>query len=240
MSGEYPRKYWWLILIVIPVAVAVIQIYPDLADRDNSSSGPQTPAPVPKPSPLTGPSLKEIVTAPGRLSILVGDTGAVRVELRDVQGATLKGQRIDWTSSNVAVATVSSSGRVTGVGEGVTLISAAAGGLLATTEVTVKRVPLAQIVVQPDKYSISAGATFPLKAELRDQRGKLVDRPVEWRSEHTDVAYVTSTGVVKGLKFGIAEIVAAQDGIEGRAKMFICDPHPPGMCPVEARIIRNR
>jgi len=40
MAGEYPKKYWWVILIIVPIVIAVIQIYPDIvANGDNGSSG---------------------------------------------------------------------------------------------------------------------------------------------------------------------------------------------------------
>jgi uncharacterized protein YjdB len=179
------------------------------------------------------PTVSEIATHPDRMSLQVGDTGVVRAELRDEQGATLGGYPVEWKSSNAAVATVSASGRVTAVGEGVALISAGADGALASTEVTVLRVPLAQIRVLPEEYSILAGTTLPLKVELRDKRGNLVERPVRWRSADTKVAYVTETGVVKGMGFGITEIFAESEGVQGRATVFIGNPQT-GAYPIKA------
>jgi trimeric autotransporter adhesin len=228
MAGDYPKKYWWLILVVIPIALAVIQIYPELVTRKDGGTA------SPPPPPAAKPTVREIATHPDRMSLQVGDTSVIRAELRDEQGATLGGYPVEWRSSNAAVATVSPSGRVTAVAEGVALTSAGASGALASTEVTVLRVPLAQIRVLPEKYSILAGTTLPLKAELRDKRGNLVDRTVTWRSENTKVAYVTETGVVKGMSFGITEIVAASEGVEGRAKVFIGNPQT-GLYPVEIR-----
>jgi hypothetical protein len=125
------------------------------------------------------------------------------------------------------------------MGQGITVISAESEGVISTTEVTVTPVPLAQILVLPEKWSIFAGDSFPLKAELRDTRGKLVDRPVNWRSKNTRVARVTVTGVVKGMRFGMTEIIAESGGIEGRAKLFIGDPKT-GMYPVPVQIIETK
>lgn len=228
MAGDYPKKYWWVILVVIPIALAVIQIFPDLvAHKDGGTVSPP-------PRPVAKLTVKEIAMHPDKMSLQVGDTGVVRAELRDERGVTLTGYGIEWKSSNGAVASVSGSGRVSAVGEGIALISAGAAGALASTEVTVVPVPLAQIRVLPEKYSILAGATLPLKVELRDKRGNLVDRPVKWRSEDTNVAYVTETGVVKGMSFGIAGIIAESGGVEGRAKLFVGNPQT-GMYPVETR-----
>ena len=30
MSENYPRKYWWFVLVVVPIMVALVQIFPDL------------------------------------------------------------------------------------------------------------------------------------------------------------------------------------------------------------------
>lgn len=38
MSAEYPKKYWWLILIVVPLAIAVIGILPQFTGKDEADS----------------------------------------------------------------------------------------------------------------------------------------------------------------------------------------------------------
>ena len=239
MTSDYPKKYWWLILVVIPIVLAVIQIYPNIGNGDDNGSGtqPDPPKPVP-PTPAPQPSVKEIVTSPSRMALQVGETGVVRAELRDAQGSTLSGPDVSWKSGNDTIAIVSGSGRVTATSQGITIISAQSDGELATTEVTVTPVPLAHIRVVPEQFSIFAGDTFPLKAELRDTRGKLVDRPVEWESTNDDIAIVTTTGVVKGFRFGIVKIVAKREGMRGCAKLFIGNPKT-GMYPIEVGATDN-
>jgi len=42
MAAEYPKKYWWVILIVVPIAIAIVGIFPDLMPRgDGKSNTPQ-------------------------------------------------------------------------------------------------------------------------------------------------------------------------------------------------------
>ena len=38
MSADYPKKYWWLILIVVPLAIAVIGILPQFQTKDETDS----------------------------------------------------------------------------------------------------------------------------------------------------------------------------------------------------------
>ncbi len=40
MSSDYPKKYWWVILIVLPVALALIGILPSFLNSTSSSTAP--------------------------------------------------------------------------------------------------------------------------------------------------------------------------------------------------------
>lgn len=42
MSESYPRKYWWTVLIAVPVVVAIVGIVPDLIPGDGGSSSSST------------------------------------------------------------------------------------------------------------------------------------------------------------------------------------------------------
>ena len=37
MALEYTRRYWWLVLIIVPIVVAIIQLVPDF-DKDEGKS----------------------------------------------------------------------------------------------------------------------------------------------------------------------------------------------------------
>ena len=39
------KKYWWLLLIVLPIILALIAILPDLLKKDSSADKPQTATP---------------------------------------------------------------------------------------------------------------------------------------------------------------------------------------------------
>ena len=40
MTGEYPKKYWWLILIVVPIIVAIVSTFPSLISNSNGEAKP--------------------------------------------------------------------------------------------------------------------------------------------------------------------------------------------------------
>ena len=118
-----------------------------------------------------------------------------------VYPTTLEDKTVTWTSSNTAVATVSSKGKVKGVRTGTATITCTsnATGLSATCEVTVGSVMLDQTEV-----TVKKGKTVTLKATVYPST--LADKSVIWKSSNTSIATVTAEGKVKGIKAGTATI----------------------------------
>ena len=118
-----------------------------------------------------------------------------------VYPSTLTDKSVTWTSSNTAIATVSSKGKVKGVRTGTAIITCTsnATGLSTTCEVTVGSVKLNQAEV-----TVNKGKTVTLKATVYPS--SLTDQSVTWKSSNTAVATVTSAGKVKGVKAGTATI----------------------------------
>jgi len=75
--------------------------------------------------------------APSESVLLVGATAQLSAVARDAGGAVLE-RRTSWSSSNTAVARVSSSGLVTAVSSGVVVITATAGGESAVIGIAVR------------------------------------------------------------------------------------------------------
>ena len=118
-----------------------------------------------------------------------------------VYPSTLEDKTVTWTSSNTAVATVSSNGKVKGVKTGTVTITCTsnATGLSTTCEVTVGSVKL-----NLTEVTINKGKTVTLKATVYPST--LADKSVTWKSSNTSIATVTAEGKVKGIKAGTATI----------------------------------
>ena len=108
---------------------------------------------------------------------------------------------VTWKSSNTAVATVSSKGKVKGVKAGTATITctSVATGAKATCKVTVGYVKLDQTeaIVEKTKTMTLTATVYPSKLE---------DKSVTWKSSNTKVATVSSKGKVKGVKAVTATI----------------------------------
>jgi uncharacterized protein YjdB len=115
---------------------------------------------------------------------------------------------ITWSSSNTAVATVSSTGLVTGVGAGTVYISAkdyteAMSGITITVYANVAVTGISSI---SGSSSVNVGSTIALSASV-DPSGATV-KTITWSSSATGVATVDASGVVTGVAGGSATITA--------------------------------
>ena len=163
-------------------------------------SGPQTP-------------VASVEVTPSPASVPVAGTLQLAATLKDAAGAVLTGREITWSSSAVAIATVSQTGLVTGVAEGASVqIAATSEGISGTASVTVQ-VPVASVQVAPAAASVAVGGTVQLTTTLRDAGGNiLVGRTVAWTSSDVALASVSPTGLVTGVAQGAATITATSEG----------------------------
>ncbi|MBR2229260.1 MAG: leucine-rich repeat protein [Prevotella sp.] len=135
-----------------------------------------------------------------------------------VYPSTLTDKSVTWTSSNTAVATVTSAGKVKGVKAGTATITCTsnATGLSTTCKVTVGYVKLDQteMIVEKTKAKTLTATVYP---------SSLSDGSVTWKSSNTAVATVTSAGKVKGVKAGTATITCTSKatGLKATCKVTV-------------------
>lgn len=124
-----------------------------------------------------------------------------------VKPSTADNKKVKWTSSNIKVATVNSSGKVTAVSNGVSVITATTqeNGFMAKCVVTVKTKPTsitlkreASTIYTTQKTTVTA-TVLPATASYQD---------VKWTSSNTKIAKVSSKGVVTGVGKGTVTITA--------------------------------
>src|SRR5438552_17078669 len=78
-----------------------------------------------------------LAVAPQTLTVGVGATAQLTATPRDANGAFLAGRSVTWASSNTAVATVNTTGLVTGVAAGQATITATSEARSGTAALTV-------------------------------------------------------------------------------------------------------
>jgi uncharacterized protein YjdB len=149
--------------------------------------------------PVTG-----VIVDPATLNLRPSDTYTLKAT---VSPSNATNQNVSWSSSNSNVATVDSSGVVTGVSSGTATITAttADGGYTATSVVTVT-VPVTGVTVNPPTMSLVPGATSKITATLSPSNA--TNQNVSWSSSNSSVATVDSNGLVTGVSGGTATITA--------------------------------
>ena len=87
------------------------------------------------------------------------------------------------------------------------------------------KAPVVSVVVSPSSATLVVGQTLELEAQPRDGAGRaLPGRPVTWSSNRTDVATVTSSGIVAAVSSGTATITATSEGRNGSSTIVVDAP----------------
>ncbi|MEP7380620.1 MAG: Ig-like domain-containing protein [Gemmatimonadota bacterium] len=140
----------------------------------------------------------------------------------DANGNPITGRPLAWQSSNPAVATVNSSGLVTGIVAGQTTLSVICDGRVSSQKITIA-VPVPTILtVTPATALLLAGSTSSLAGEVRDQFGVvLTGKTLSWTSTAPSVVSVNSVGQVVGVAFGTATVRASSGALVGSSTVTV-------------------
>jgi uncharacterized protein YjdB len=171
---------------------------------------------------VTLPPVQTVVVTPTVDTLGIGTEKQHTAVLRDAAGTVLTGRAITWNSANVAIATVSSAGIVTGQAPGTTTISATSEGRAGTATVLVLARLAGAVTLSPATSTLIVGATQPLTTQITDTLGNLLSgRPVTYSSSAPTVATVNTLGVVTAISAGSARITATSEGKSGTATIDV-------------------
>jgi uncharacterized protein YjdB len=169
---------------------------------------------------------KVVVTASSS-SIYVGYSTtftATRYPITDgVQGTgTDVTTSVTWSSGSTSIATVDSSGKVKGVSRGTTSITATLpssyGGASGSANIQVNDHVLYHVETTAASSSIEVGETTQCRAYyVTTTNGVVTERKevtssATWTSRYTDIATVSSSGVVTGMSAGSVSVTARYNG----------------------------
>src|SRR2546426_404509 len=111
-----------------------------------------------------GPSatVASVTVTPTAATVVVAGTVQLTATTKDANGSVLTGRVVTWASGNTGVATVSSTGLVTGVAQGQATITAASEGQHGTAAITVISVLVASVTVTPTPATVPTIRTAQL------------------------------------------------------------------------------
>jgi uncharacterized protein YjdB len=173
-----------------------------------------------------------------------GDSIGLRALVRGINGDSLSGADVTWTSSNAAVATVDP---LTGVAHahapGTALILARSGTESSFAELRVLGSPVAAIQILGAR-PMAVSETLALRVTANDGgEAELTGTPVSWASSDSSVAEVEeATGQVVGRAPGSVRITATTDAATAWIRLTVL-PRPTPLTssaqaePAEARLM---
>lgn len=143
------------------------------------------------------------ISLPSSKTVYIGET----VTLTYTMSPSNAMSSVTWKSADTSIATVSSSGVVTGKKEGSTNITVTTdNGKSASCRVSVEQKP-----IDPTKIKLSGnnhvevGYSIKMSYTLEPENATTT---ITWKSDDTSIATVSSDGIVKGIKQGSTKITA--------------------------------
>lgn len=110
-----------------------------------------------------------VEVTPATATRLVGETVQLSATTKDASGGVLAGRAVTWTTSSADIATVNSTGRVTGVAEGIATITATSEGKSGTATITIQDLCSASLAQAIAVGQTKNGALGPGDCQLSDQ-----------------------------------------------------------------------
>ena len=134
-------------------------------------------------------------------------------------------QAVKWSSDNPSIATVDQNGRVTGVNSGDATITASAGDVSATCQVSVF-IPATSITLNSSSVTLKVGETALLEATVHPEDAS--DKNVIWYSSNPDVAAVDG-GRITAVGFGQTVITAQVGTLSADCLVTVLIESPSGV-----------
>ncbi len=167
----------------------------------------------------------QVRITPERAEIEV--TGSTQLEARVLDGA---GRELDtpvrWIASTPELASVDTSGVVTGLNAGMARITVVAGGRTASAPVVVRALPATELRTELGTTTPYAGQVVPVRVRAFNRLGEPVDDPpLTYESSDPDVVGVDAAGLAFARSVGSATITVRGAGVSTTASVTV-QPDP--------------
>jgi serine/threonine protein kinase/uncharacterized protein YjdB len=165
-----------------------------------------------------------LTVVPAVVQVPIGSSSPVVATLTNANNeAIANGPPVTWASNDTLIARVSSTGVVTGVKVGSTLITAKAGRKTQTVQVGVIVPQVAEVALSARKLNLTVGATASVRATAKDGNGRVLARDAIWSSSDASVATVGG-GRITAKAPGTAVITAQIESKSAAAEIEVVPP----------------
>lgn len=174
---------------------------------------------IAKVSFLSGP--QSIAITPANASAPNGLTQKLTATVTFTDSSTQALSGATWASNNTAVATVDTSGTVTGKSVGSATISATFSGITGSIIFNVTPAVLASITVSNPNISLGLSQQLTATGVYSDTTTADITSSVSWSSATPSVATVSASGLATGVSSGTASLTATSGAISGSATINV-------------------
>ena len=171
-----------------------------------------------------------ISVAPATLTLPVNGASSIVGTAFDCKGNSIRNKKISYSSSNAAVATVTTDGNVIAVSVGSATVSAVADDKTASVPVTVTPEVAATVIINPSVLTLRRSNTRDLVATARNGQNTIIaNSTFRWSSSNSSILSVDQSGKVTALTPGNVVVTATADQTVGSANIIVTDI-PIGSC----------
>ena len=177
---------------------------------------------------VTGAELSSIAVSPTTATIAPGTTQQfVASGIYSDQSMQYLSPFVNWTSSDLQVATISDSsgsrGMATAAAPGSSLIGAVLGPIIGAASLSVSHATLVSIAVTPATPSLTLSQTLPFTAvgTFSDSTTQNITSSVTWSSSVPAVATINTNGVASSAGAGTTSITAKLNSVSGSTTLTV-------------------
>ncbi len=173
---------------------------------------------------VTSVGVASVRVTPSPASVQQGRTLQLTAEALDAGGRVLTGRSVIWNSASPTVASVSSTGLVTGIAVGAANVTATIDGVVGTVPVTVTPTAVATITIVPGNPTMTVGTNLTLTALPFDASGSplsTVGRTITWTSTDPSIVTITAGGMLTSIAPGQALVTVQVDTATARTVVTV-------------------
>ena len=173
--------------------------------------------------PGTTPSLTSITITPALTTLNIGSQQQLKATGNYSDGSSKDlTSKVSWSSSSTSIASISSSGMVTGLKSGKITITASDSKITGDEKFSVVAV-LESIAVSPMGPGIVVGGVqaFTATGSFNDGSIQDITSSVTWTSSDTTKATVSTSGHATGIAVGVITVTAASNNLSANSALDI-------------------
>jgi hypothetical protein len=170
------------------------------------------------------PHLTYLTVAPGRTSIVLGDTAKFTVIANYSDGTTEDvTASAAWSTLNSSIATINAGGVASPVSVGTATIMANALGRSGTASLIISKAALTAISVTSPSAAIALGQSAQLQAQgtYSDKSVQDITDQVSWSAASPGIATISSTGLAVSKAIGNTQVTASLNNITASGQIAV-------------------